>query len=378
MSAWIEKRGEAWTVRWKFNGRSGRRKVPDKKTARVLVREIETCHSLGRHWYPESRSANPDIIEIMTTRIERAKATKAKSTVKGYKCCFAQFVDFLRLRKPRGKLGVHFFSEAQLLEFHNWLLAERGNSSRTAATRFRQMKTLWYWASTSAEYAEEVPRFINVEVPLFQPPPRRLSPTWAQLDTILSRMMNARPTKRKVASYRAAFVMRMTGLRATQACALNWEDISLDDGTLYIRGDIGKSSLERRGRLIPISPHLVSEAATWGRREGRLVGCNLKYPTLHSAIYRHIERTADESLKELLAGQSLHCFRRAFTSELVGRGAKRFAVEILLGRSTGVGGDIYTDPRFVWDTLEDTVAMVTPYGAASDSSLDKRRLKIGP
>ena len=76
--------------------------------------------------------------------------------------------------------------------------------------------------------------------------------------------------------------------------------------------------------------------------------------------------------EELWKNQTAHCLRRSFTSELVSRGAMRFAVEILCGRSTGVGGDIYTDPRFLWEKLKEAVDMIEPIGVSNEIEITRK------
>ncbi|MEL6185073.1 MAG: hypothetical protein AAFU79_10650 [Myxococcota bacterium] len=45
-------------------------------------------------------------------------------------------------------------------------------------------------------------------------------------------------------------------------------DFDLDAGTLKVRGELGKLADEKRGRIVPVSPHLVDYLAGPGRREG--------------------------------------------------------------------------------------------------------------
>ena len=50
----------------------------------------------------------------------------------------------------------------------------------------------------------------------------------------------------------------------------------------------------------------------------------------------------------------------------------RFAVEILCGRSTGVGGDVYTDPRFLWEKLRETVDLIQPLGTSNETQIIRK------
>jgi integrase len=386
MAAWVEKRANAITVRWKFRGRYGRRKAPDLKTARRLIREIETCHALGEHWIPLDQSSpiDPCLTELFKDRIEQGRRTRKPNTLEGWRVSFVLFVDFLRLSKPRGRLAFSSLNPRNLYSFHAWLIDTRGNGESTAALRLSAIRTTWSWASNNIDWIDHAPRYLEVEVPQAPPPRAKRSPTWTEVDEMITTLDQKRVScgsvpriKQKAeSSYRAAVIMRYTGLRMSQASALEWDDLNFEDRTLEIRGALGKSRHERRGRVIPVSGHLCDEMAGWGLRDGLIVGAEpLSRITLSHNIRLAWKASEVDPCK--WAGQTAHSLRRAFTSELVRGGADRFAVEILLGRSTGVGGDVYTDPRFVWDRLDHAVSLVTRIGDSNQIKLSDRKAAEG-
>lgn len=376
MSARIEKRGEAWTVRWHFRGRYGRRKCPDRNTAKKLVREIEACHAEGRHWVPfdKSHPVDPCLTEAIRDRIESGRRTRRPNTLENWKVAFVLFVDYLRTKKPRGKLDFDMLSERNLLGFFDWLEA-RGNSASTVNLRLTQIRAFWKWSAESSEWMDYSPRYVHVELPVPEPPRRKQAPTWAEADMMLGILETKRgrttannlPSPRAEACYRAAVIMRYTGLRKSQAIGVRWEDFDMISGRLFVRPSLGKSRNERRGRTIPVCDHLIEAMAGWGVRSGYVTtGTDeqLNRVTFDYAIKAAWKASQVDPSK--WKQQTAHALRRSFTSELVSRGADRFAVELLLGRSTGVGGDVYTDPTFIWDRLSQAVSMVKKIGVNAD------------
>lgn len=385
MAAWMERRGQKITVRWQLGSKHGRRTVPDVKTARQLIREIETCHALGKLWQPLEKSypIDPCLTELLTDRIEQGRRIRRPNTLKNWRASFALFVDFLRLSRPRGKLRLELLTPRTLYAFHAWLIDVRGNRPNVALLRLTHIRAAWRWASTSQGWHELTPAYLEVELPLAPPPRRKMAPYWVDADAMIAHLESKRVTKggklRRPAEavYRAAVLMRYTGIRSHQAARIEWIDLCFIERTLTVRGEIGKSRHERAGRTVPVSPHLLEEIAAWGVRDGLVSG--LPEPVSRITLSHNIRKAWEASgvAPDVWGQQTQHALRRAFTSELVRRGADRFAIEILLGRSTGVGGDVYTDPRFVWDRLDHAVSLVTRIGDSNQTQLSGRKSSEG-
>ena len=359
MSAWLTEKNGQLIVRWKFAGKYGQRKAPDRRTAKRLIKEIETCHALGYHWRPNAtHSARlPTLGEVIDAFLTSLARTKAEKTVRNRKTALISFIYFLKSSKPRGQLTPDMIDELSIERFHDVLLDD-GLSATTARQYATSVSLFWEWAERSREYGDLFERYRKPELPA--PPPPRLAraPTWAEIDTVIG---DQRPGDAK----RLMTILRYTGLRVKQAGRLSWADVDLDGARMRIRPELGKSALEKRGRIIPITTHLVSELAGWGRREGDLFPRGTRDEGLHlESLRRKAARAWKRSKADpaLYEGQTSHLYRKAFTSELIRRGADRWAVELLLGRTTGLGGDIYTDPAFVFDRMVQACALVSKVG----------------
>lgn len=68
---------------------------------------------------------------------------------------------------------------------------------------------------------------------------------------------------------RMATLMRFTGLRASQACGLEWRDIDLERGVLRVRARV-RGAKRSRARVIPLHPYLIEQMQAWGPGQGLL------------------------------------------------------------------------------------------------------------
>jgi integrase len=127
--------------------------------------------------------------------------------------------------------------------------------------------------------------------------------------------------------------------------SLTWNDLDLDRAMLTVRGELGKSRQERRGRIVPISTHLVHIVAGWGNREGYLVPSNRQESRERLARPRDMGRASERAgvRKGAWEGRPHHAFRKGFVSGLRHAEADTDVVEVLVGHSLGLRG-VYTDP----------------------------------
>ncbi len=157
-----------------------------------------------------------------------------------------------------------------------------------------------------------------------------------------------------------AVVLRFTGLRAQQAMWLTWDDLDLSNARLRIRGELGKSKQEQRGRIVPVSPHLVRRLTASSHEDRFVVPCNRNPgPRRRLARARDTERgwKRAEVRPEAWEGRPHHAFRKGFVSELKRSSADTDAVEFLVGHSLGLRG-VYTDPDAL--PLRETIAKIPP------------------
>jgi integrase len=242
-----------------------------------------------------------------------------------------------------------------LEELHDHLVHERGVSKLTANDRLRHVFNFWEWAFDHDDYPE-CPRPKRIELPEANPKLARVAPTWEQMDE----GVHAAGTSWY---WRLFVVLRYTGLRRSQAMQLLWTDFDFEAGSLSIRPELGKTRQERRGRVIPVSPHLLEELAGWGRRDGYIIdtrrvsrGNAGTSRTVHHGYVKAIWKRT--SVPEDRYRQPCHCFRKGFISGLLRSGAREYAVKRLVGHASGVTIDVYADDSAIESDLRAAVAMI--------------------
>lgn len=362
----IKKRNGSHRVRWRDpDGRARSRQCPDRSTAEKLRKDIERCVAEGRRWEPRDVREVPDLGEILKAFLRDYARRNSTNSAMLMARSFDVFLRWLKAREARqhGALRPDLLSKALLTEWYDDLVkGGRHGHARKLSTRKRMVQRLeaaWAWAAEEDEYAEYVPRPRKLDMPSGATDPT-VAPTWEEMDQCVGAAHGA--------VRQLAIVLRFTGLRVQQAMRLRWSDVDMDRGTLTIRGELGKTKQERRGRGIPLSPHLLKELAGWGRREGWLV------PSFRTGKSERIARQRDMQRAWIRAGvreavwrgDSHHSFRNGFVSGLKKLRADDEAVEYLVGHSLGLRG-AYTDPEAL--PLQEAVNLIPPLGRPDEVPL---------
>ncbi|MFH1465066.1 MAG: site-specific integrase [Pseudomonadota bacterium] len=227
---------------------------------------------------------------------------------------------------------------------------------RQDATRRKLVEVVqlaWAWLYDNDESGAEIPPSRKIRMAR-EPATPTVAPTWAEMDACIGALDGWQ--------HDLAILLRFTGLRVQQAMYLTWDDLDLGARVLRVRGELGKSPQERRGRVVPVSPHLADALEGWPRAEEPWLVISNRYrggDRERMARARDVGRAwarvgvRDEAWK----GRPHHAFRKGFVSELRRAGADADAVEYLVGHSLGLRG-IYTDPNAL--PLEQAVALIPP------------------
>lgn len=357
----IEKRGEGYRVRWRaLDGGPRSRQCPDRATARRLKAEVEREQALGRDWTPAlagSGSGPPTLAAVVAAYLEDAGRRLKPGTVARKRAVLGVLLGFLSADRPA------LASDLSRTNLHRWHASLTHIDRRTAAAYLAEASTVWRWAFESDEWGEIVPRPRSVD-PGPVPAPRRIAgPTLEQVDAAIAEAL----TRRASWYGRVMLVMRYTGLRAGQVRRLEWADVDLDAGRLVIRGELGKSRGEQRGRVVPLHPSLVAELSGWGRREGPLVAG--QSTETHRRVMASIWRATGT-----VPRQPLHGIRHAVATHLRSEGVADDVIGALLGHTGSVTREHYIDPAALWSLMVDAVGKIPPVGVRGVStSIDDAR-----
>jgi integrase len=354
--ATIEKRGKRYRVRWRDpDGNERSRSVPDKKTAREIKTEVERALARRQRWQPSGSCEQADIEVAMSAYVTDCSRINMASTTRRYACCLEIFRTWLAAREGEGRV-LHFglLSKSLLSEFWIHLLStgRHGKPRKPGSAQkiLQAVQQWWKWAYSEDEYLGLLPQPQELKVRSEARTPT-LAPTWAEMDACIA---ECNGWHRQI-----AVLLRFTGLRVQQAMHLRWEDFDLHNHLLTIRGELGKTAEERKGRIIPISQHLADEMAGWGPRQGFIVlsGRKADGPRAREARGRDMGRAWRRAgvRVEVWKSRPHHAFRKGFVSGLKRARADVDAVEFLVGHSLGLRG-VYTDPDVL--PLREAVGLV--------------------
>lgn len=201
-------------------------------------------------------------------------------------------------------------------------------SPRTANGRVIDLQTWWAWLADHDVYGPVTPPPRRIALPVAHPALQPSAPTWVDMDAAIAQ---AKTEWHR----RAAWVMRCTGLRPGQTVRLRWADVDLQAPTIRVRPELGKSRQEKRGRVVPMSPVLQREIATWDRPtdpRASLTGGPLAWDY---DPWRGMWTRA-EVPRERWSRQPCHAWRKGFSSGLRAVGVSKDAVDRLTGHAVGV------------------------------------------
>ena len=368
----IEKTGNGYRVRWRDpDGAERSRACPTREAAQRLRREVESDVALGRRWEPRDARAAPDLRLMLRDYVIECTRVLSRQTAIRY----ARAID-LYLRWLVAKVGANRPLEPTLLSrrlLADWYesLAHGGlhGRDRSLATRRKLVEVVqlaWAWLYDDEEWGDHVAPPRRLRMPR-EPAAATVAPTWEEMDACLAALRNWQQ--------RECLVQRFTGLRVQQVMRLRCDDLDIEQGLLCLRGELGKSKQERRGRVVPVSEHLVEIVRGWDREQdddwliqsARKRGGDRERMARARDVTRGWERAGVR--EAAWRGRPHHAFRKGFVSGLKRAGADADAVEFLVGHSLGLRG-VYIDPEAL--PLRDTVDRVPPLDPALAADIAAR------
>lgn len=357
----IHKRGSAFVVRWREQDRHRSRRCPTHAIAREVAREVEGAVALGREWVPAADLRTTSILVVADGFVRSLALRRAPRTVAQVAAGLDIWLEWLDDRhRGRQAPDVSILSMVMLETYVQHLQGKRSArhgrplETSTIHVYVGAVERLWAWAAERDEFVG-VPKPRRILSDLGKPAGRTVvAPTWEQMDRCVWSLGDAH---RKL-----GVVLYYTGLRVKQAMHLRWDDLDLVAGMLAVRGELGKTPAERRGRVVPISRHLVDELVTWPRSDAWVVpGRGAATPELaRLAVAPPFERAWRlAGVPEVVwRRRTHHAFRAGVETGLLAAGASWEAVETLLGHALPGAGDRYTDRTRL--PLREAVALIPP------------------
>jgi len=354
--ATIEKRGEYWTVRWRFAGRQHRHgRIPSQATAKTIARQVEDATARGVLWIGDT-GAGATLAEAVAAYVEDRARIVAKATLSRESGSLARFQD-----DHPDRLDV--VDTDAIERWHGKLLQRM--SPLSANHEARAIDGFARWCLQRRQFRDGVGDLRDLRLPYAAPQLVPDAPSWGEMDAAIHRATGW---------YRdLAIVMRCTGLRSQQAMHLRRGNVDLRALTITIPPSLpgSKSRAERRGRVVPLSRVLADELAAWGAwspdlwlidrthrtASGYVAGADKRHP-IEPTPMRNAWRAT--GIRATAWRQPLHCFRKGFVTGLASAGVPDELRKYLVGHSGGVHADTYTVWTLLEDRLREAVAIVPP------------------
>ena len=274
----IKKVGSKYRVRWRElqvvlddSGVERRewkwkeRRCPDRTTAVALKLEVEQAAALGSAWSDRREKPVVTLGRIALDYIAAALRDPAtpEATSKFRATMLNALLRWAGEDRPASDLSIGFLRD------YADSLPGRGRKAVTRHRKVQEAEHLWDWAYDDPDRYPGVPvprRITDKRKPGAVRQPVSVVAldyaTWADMDAMIRCLGTKAPWHRRL-----AVLLRYTGLRASQALGLLWEDVALDRSVLRVRA--GATGAKRgMGRALPMHSALVEEMAGWGQRTG--------------------------------------------------------------------------------------------------------------
>ena len=365
----VKRRGSRWEVRWDelrttvdHLGRESQRWASRRKScatqaaAKELARHIEAAASVGENWQEGRRQATATLRSLALGYVQAAVDAGAPLGTQRYRSSqIGAWMDWMDIREdgtPEVGRPVSELSLTMLQAFANSLPSETTAQRRTRHRKVMEAERMWSWGHNRPESFPGVPtprRYTGSDADQLSAPAPVVaiaSPTWSDVDAMIAQL-------RQEWHRRAALLIRYTGMRASQACGITWEDIDTDRRIIHLPA--GRTGAKRgRGRVIPVAEPLADELSHWAHEAhevGRPFGLlfprrykNRPGPYRGDALLEPLRRAwklakVPEQRWGVAPGRAnaspTHAIRRCIRTQLIRAGVEEAVILHLVGQSQG-------------------------------------------
>jgi len=256
------------------------------------------------------------------------RQARSPITARGYVTDMRVFADWYQ--RTRGEiLQAKKVTKEDIYQYIKWLQEERKMQLATVRRHLMALRTFFRWALESGEVYTNPAELIKLsDYPI--PSPRWLSEREqeALVQAAERAVAKARtPQSRTLALRDWALVIFLlnTGLRISEACALNVEDVEIGEHSGWVKVHDDR---EGKGRRVPLNRSARQALKIWlaerGATAGRLFG--VMTPS-------GVQRRMTEFGRQLGIDVHPHALRHTVAKKLVDRGVNLYDVAALLGIS---------------------------------------------
>jgi integrase/recombinase XerC/integrase/recombinase XerD len=310
------------------------------------------------------KNARKNSISCRNSNEIEIKGTSEKLDLGGYLCKYLEYLDFQSGLSP-SSLKAYSTDVLQVFQLHNLYILS-GPKINGDSHYFVQSKKNSTIAMTCDEWAilgqnqlrswsdisvksrkrkiSSLNGFLNwlrcfhgIEINIQREAPRgsqRKLPHFLSLDECLSLLqyLNTRPlTKKKQVQRQLFSLLYGCGLRVSEACRVQWSDISFARRTVRV---LGKGSRER----FAIMPQPIATVLQQTQREGDYLFGDKPLPT--RTAYQRIKDLGKEA--RLIQPLHPHALRHSFATHLLSSGSDLRVLQQLLGHQSLAATELYT------------------------------------
>ncbi len=323
-----ERRSRAvYQVRWREGRRQRSQQFERRADAELFCAQAKVRLAQGLPAIPERRDPLT-AEEAIARHLDHREAHGSPESARVYLSTFSQFAEWV----TRGGSRRFEMTEMTPMIVEEWIaeLARGGQVSKNVRLQYaRRVLGMWRWIAQ--RYPDRCAPFVAVTLQRTEQR-EQPAPSWVEMDRAIA-AARAGAGWRRVGSVqdrewlvRALTILRFTGLRIGQVWQLRWADLDLEQGTLHARAEFDRG---RRGRIVPISPHLHRYLLSTRPTGGRLIE---RACVPESKWINRCWRAAE--VRPSITGW--HAFRRGVETGLAAEGVDLIRIRKLIGHTMGV------------------------------------------
>ena len=281
-----------------------------------------------------------ELVDLFLSHLKYEK-NYSPHTIKHYSRDLAEFIDYLAAGKSERIIRLEQIDHITVRDFLSHL-HQRGNQKSSIARKLSALRSFFRYLHREGKIQKNPAKLVNTPR-LPQKTPRFLS--FGQVDTLLQ--LPDTDSARGIRDRAMMELLYASGLRVSELVQLNFEDLSLDQRLIKVRGKgkkerlvpFGEKAYESLKSYLPVRGSLLQHRGNL--EELSALFLNLRGGRLTA---RSFQRNLDQYVQKgaLLLDVHPHLLRHSFATHLLNNGADLRSIQELLGHESLSSTQKYT------------------------------------